>query len=251
MIHELFKAYDVQFFPFFEQLLPILQSFMGSQSYTCRQWALCAFDDLIEFTGAECAHYQPQFLNHLIAGLNDQHPEIRQASSYGIGVAAQFGGAPFNSFCVNALEPLFSSLEAHKPIDGDDSTIFARENIISAIGKICNFHSNSFDVNLILRKWIELLPIVRDDEEAVSTYTYLLDLIEARHPTVAIDPLKVASVLMEVLVVSADLFTNQEELIQRIVRVSSVLLSHFDTETRNKLWMTLDQGKQNKLKQDF
>lgn len=245
------KAHDVQFFPFFDQLLPIFQSFISSQSYTCRQWAICAFDDLVEFTGAECAHYQPQFLNHFITGLNDEHPEIRQASSYGVGVAAQFGGAPFQAFCINALEPLFASLEAHKPTDDDDSTVFARENVISAIGKICNYHSNSFNVNPVLAKWVELLPIVRDDEEAVSTYTYLLGLIEARHPSVVIDPIKVASVLMEVLVVSADLFTNQEELIQRIVRVSSALLSHFDNETRAKLWMTLDQGKQNKLKQYF
>lgn len=225
---------------------------MGSPSYTCRQWAICAFDDLIEFTGSECAHYQPHFLSHLIAGLNDEQAEIRQASSYGVGVAAQFGGEPFKAFCVSSLEPLFASIQAHPVLaDSDDSTIFAKENVISAIGKICHFHSNSFDANLVLGKWVELLPIVRDDEEAVSTYTYLLDLIEARHPSVVMHPIKVSSILMEVLVVSADLFTNQDELIQRIVRVSSTLLSQLDNETRTKLWMTLDQGKQNKLKQYF
>lgn len=224
---------------------------MGSPSYTCRQWAICAFDDLIEFTGSECAHYQPHFLSHLIAGLNDEHPEIRQASSYGIGVAAQFGGEPFKAFCVSALEPLFTSIQAIPLVDGDDSAIFAKENVISAIAKICKFHSNSFDASLILGKWVELLPILKDDEEAVSTYTYLLDLIDARHPSVVMHPIKVASILMEVLVVSADLFTNQEELIQRMVRVSSAILSQLDNETRTKLWMTLDQGKQNKLKQYF
>ena len=96
-----------------------------------------------------------------------------------------------------------------------------------------------------------MLPIVKDDEEAVPTYTYLLDLVESQHPSIIAAPIKISSILMEVLVVSADLFTNQDELIKRIVRVSSAILSNLDSETRTRLWMTLDQGKQNKLKQYF
>ena len=231
--------------------MPLLQSFLVSQSTSCRQWALCAFDDLIEYTGPACAPYQSHFLPFIISGLNDTYPEIRQASSYGIGVAAQYGGEPFAQFCISSLEHIFASIEAYPNVDGDDSIAFARENLISAVGKICHFHSNLFDVDTVLKKWIELLPILKDDEEAVPTYSYLLDLVESQHPSVIASTLKISSILMEVLVVSADLFTNQDELVKRIVRVSSALLSHFDAETRTKLWMTLDQGKQNKLKQYF
>ena len=206
---------------------------------------------MIEFTGPQSAPYQSYFLEYFLKFLNDSSPEVRQASSYGIGVAAQFGGAPFINFCISAVDPLFKALDMFPPIEGDEAILFARENIISAIGKICHYHSNSFNSESIIRKWIDQLPILKDDEEAVSTYSYLLDLVESHSPCVSSSTIKISSILMEVLVVSADLFTNQDELIKRIVRVSSSLLGNLDSDTRNKLWMTLDNGKQNKLKQYF
>ena len=39
--------------------------------------------------------YQQYFLQNMLHSICDKQPELRQASSYGIGVMAQFGGEGF------------------------------------------------------------------------------------------------------------------------------------------------------------
>ncbi len=51
VLHALFGTYKEAMVPFFEQLLPQLTKLLNSNFYGDRQWALCIFDDLIEFGG--------------------------------------------------------------------------------------------------------------------------------------------------------------------------------------------------------
>lgn len=65
------------------------------QKWTDHQWGLCIFDDLIEFTGSHSVKYKDHFLAPLTYYLNDKQPEVRQASCYGFGVLALYGGEEF------------------------------------------------------------------------------------------------------------------------------------------------------------
>ena len=113
----------------------------------------------------------------MIAYILDPSHDVRQAAAYGMGVAAQFGGEAYTSACLESLDNLFKLIHS-TPLDSEEG-IYAKENGISAIGKICHFVSGAFDTNRVLEEWLKTLPIVKDDEESTHTYTYLMDLIQA------------------------------------------------------------------------
>jgi hypothetical protein len=63
------------------------------------QWAICVIDDVIEHGAQHCLKYQNFFLPLLFSGIQSSHAEIRQASAYGFGVLAKFGGDSFANTC--------------------------------------------------------------------------------------------------------------------------------------------------------
>ncbi len=71
----------------------------NSAEEASRQWAICVYDDLIEFGGPAAWAYNNRFGQLMIKGLSDASADVRQASAYGIGVCAQFGGDNFNAMC--------------------------------------------------------------------------------------------------------------------------------------------------------
>lgn len=62
-------------------------------------WAICVFDDVIQYTGPACIRYKDTFIPLITEGLRSPHAEIRQSSSYGWGVLGQFGGEQFAAPC--------------------------------------------------------------------------------------------------------------------------------------------------------
>ena len=51
-MHALFKTHKVTILPFFDQLLPDFNKLMvPERPASDRQWALCIYDDLLEYTG--------------------------------------------------------------------------------------------------------------------------------------------------------------------------------------------------------
>lgn len=57
VLHALLSAYRHEFYPHLDTLLPhLLQLLAQGRPYSDRQWAICIFDDVIEF-GGECTHY--------------------------------------------------------------------------------------------------------------------------------------------------------------------------------------------------
>lgn len=102
-IHAVFKTHKGTFFPYFEQLLPALQSFLSHPDPGARHWAICVFDDLIEFAGPDSVKYQPHFLAQLASSLADPDADVRQAACYGIGVAALNGGGGYTTLCTGII----------------------------------------------------------------------------------------------------------------------------------------------------
>jgi importin-5 len=70
-IHILLKTHKTAYLPSFDQLLPIVTTFLSDTNSAARQWALCVFDDLVEFTGPESWKYQGHFLEKMVTSLLD------------------------------------------------------------------------------------------------------------------------------------------------------------------------------------
>lgn len=52
VLHSLMSAYQQNFYPHLDTLLPhLVQLIAPNRPYSDRQWALCIFDDVIEFGG--------------------------------------------------------------------------------------------------------------------------------------------------------------------------------------------------------
>ncbi|KAH6590949.1 hypothetical protein BASA50_008949 [Batrachochytrium salamandrivorans] len=183
-IHELFKAYGAHFLPYFNQLVPAIDACMVSQYHSERRLALDVYQEMVEFTPAESVKYQPHFLKFMVDAILDEVPHVRQTAAFGIGAAALSTGDFYRDVCISSLQKLHTVITA--PECRSDDNVYATENAISAIGKICQRYgaSGAFDLNQVLPIWLQSLPIVEDSEEFGPTYTYLLELVDACHPMI-------------------------------------------------------------------
>ncbi|KAI9339498.1 armadillo-type protein [Pilaira anomala] len=236
-MQSLFKALGPSFLPYFDKMLPLVVQFLAHPNNAARQWAICVFDDVVEYTGPASFNYSNYFLQAMVAGVSDKAMEVRQAAAYGVGVMGQFGGPQYADACAAALEHLFALINA--PDSREDGTVYVTENAISAIAKICKFNSSKFNLDPVLSAWLNTLPIVNDDQEAPIVYTYLLDLLEQNHPSI-LGPNNaniphIVKIFTETL--AADILPA--ELSARMVNNLKMILGGLDENTRNQLWNSI------------
>ncbi|KAI8073867.1 armadillo-type protein [Gongronella butleri] len=239
-IQALFKAFGTEFLPFFEKLLPQTLQFLAHQNPAARQWATCVFDDLVEYTGPASFNYSQYFVQPLLTSLSDNSTELRQAAAYGVGVWAQFGGPSYADACAAAIEPLFAMI--NQPESRTDDNVMATENAISAVAKICQYNASKLpNIDQVLSAWVDSLPIVNDETEATSVYTYLFTLLEANHPSV-LGPNN-ANIPQLVKVFTSALAADivPDDIVGRMVNSLKVILGGLDETTRNQLWNSIDQ----------
>ncbi|KAI4142540.1 MAG: hypothetical protein L6R39_004901 [Caloplaca ligustica] len=181
--HTIFKNQETSFLPAWSKLLPFYNAFVTSEDHTQRQWALCILDDVLEFCGDQSWSYQNYIQKPLIDGARDPVPANRQAACYGIGIAAQKGGAAWSSFTKECLPVLFAACQL--PNARDDDHVFATENACASIAKIlqspCSRIPNAQEV---ISHWIGTLPVVNDEEAAPYSYMYLAKLVDESNPAV-------------------------------------------------------------------
>ncbi|TLD34289.1 hypothetical protein PspLS_01232 [Pyricularia sp. CBS 133598] len=188
--HVVFKYHGSSFLRHWERLMPTYESFLKSAETTQRQWGLCIMDDVLEYCGADSIHYANYISQPLLDGCRDQNAAIRQAAAYGIGVAAQKGGAAWAQFLGGALEYLFQAAQVPEP--RSEENVYATENACAAIAKILHFNSSTVqNADAIIAQWLGTLPVTNDEEAAPYVYAYLAELIDKQHPTVIGQPDKV------------------------------------------------------------
>jgi hypothetical protein len=244
-IHTVFMTHRLTFLPYFDKILPSVVHFLQHENPSARQWALCVFDDLIEFTGPQSFAYSSHFLERMVNSISDANNDVRQAAAYGLGVCGQFGGPQYADACSAALNPLFAIINDAKSRDIEN--VYVTENAISAVSKICRFNSGKFEVDPVLSAWVAALPITNDEEEAPTTYTYLMDLVDAGHPSIvgANNLPHIVKIYVEVL--SADVLKG--ELADRMANGLKAIVSGLDDATRNQLWSSIEPEKASKLQQ--
>merc|ERR1719414_2172099 len=183
LFHALFSTHKEKFLPVFDQLLIHVNKLLEpTRPWSDRQWGLCIFDDVIEYTGPLALNYQQHFVQQMLHYLTDEQAEVRQAAAYGCGVMGQFGGPGFAQWCKEAIPRLVQVIQA--PDSREQENVNPTENAISAVTKILKWNQGAINVDEILPVWLSWLPVVEDVDESPYVYGYLCDLIEANHPMI-------------------------------------------------------------------
>lgn len=179
-IHSLFKVYKTDFMAAFDQMAPHFVKLMQKdRPFTDRQWALCVWDDVIEFCGPDSMKYQEHFLARLLEQLVDETPEVRQAASYGAGLMAMNGGPNYAQACAQAIPLLIQVINDRESRTVEN--IQATENAISAVTKILKHNGSAANVDQILPTWFSWFPVYDDTEESPFVYGYLCDFVESNN----------------------------------------------------------------------
>ncbi|KAF2500302.1 ARM repeat-containing protein [Lophium mytilinum] len=181
--HTIFKNEGTDFLPHWEKLLPYYNQAIVNSDPTQRQWAICIFDDVLEFCGPQSWTYSSNIIQPLADGMRDDVPANRQAAVYGIGVAAHKGGEAWSDFVSASLPMLFQVTQ--RPDARADDDVFATENACASIAKILHYNSSKVsNVQGVVAAWIDTLPVTNDEEAAPYAYSFLAQLIDQQNPAV-------------------------------------------------------------------
>lgn len=175
--HTVFKNMGPEFLPSWEKLMVFYDAFINSSDPTQRQWAICIMDDVLEFCGPQSWRYSQHIVQPLINGMRDVNAANRQAATYGVGMAAQKGGAEWAEFVAGSVQLLFEV--TRMPNARSEDEVFATENACAAIAKILHFNNSKVtNPQAIIDPWLDTLPIVNDEEAAPYAYSFIAQLID-------------------------------------------------------------------------
>ncbi|KAK3346295.1 armadillo-type protein [Lasiosphaeria hispida] len=217
--HCIFKYHGHTFLRPWERLIQTYKEFLRSADPTQRQWGLCIIDDVLEYCGPQSHAYLDYIGQPLLEGCLDQLPAIRQAAAYGIGIAAHHGGPVWAAFMGGAIPALFEAMRF--PDARNEENVYATENACAAVAKALHYNASAIpQVDQVVARWIEFLPITNDEEAAPYAYLYLAELIDKRHPVVTSQAEKVFVFVAQAL--EADALTGQTA--ARVVGATKLLL---------------------------
>lgn len=218
--HALMKNMGVSFLPHWETLMPFYDSFVKAEDATQRQWALCIYDDLLEFCGPQAWKYHQHIIDPLVAGMRDETAANRQAAAYGAGVAAQKGGEQWSEFAAASLPILFEACRHAEAREEDH--VYATENACTSIAKILHFNPSKVgNVQDVVGLWLDTLPVTNDEEAAPYAYSFLVQLIDQNNPAVVSQPGKVFTYIAQAL----EAETLQGQTAARVVEAAKRLVA--------------------------
>jgi hypothetical protein len=130
----------------------------------------------------------------------------------------------------------------------------ASENAVSAVGKILRHVAGavlpSEKLSMSISQWLHQISAAEDDEEALHTFGYLIELINRQESAIGQNLPLVGRILVD-CITSEILLDNEtgmgRELHTRAVECTKIILSGIDRSVKTELWRGLDTGKQQKL----
>lgn len=201
-ITSIFKNCKSNFLPAFQAVVPTITIFINDENTNIKLCGLCVVCDVLEHCGSDSVIYKDVFINTVGESITSPHAGIRQAASYAVGAAAQFGGDAYAEFCLACLAFLFKM--ASVPDARAEENAHATENAVAAIAKVCHrFGSSVPNLDVIIDQWIGLLPIIQDETVAPFAYTFLSELIKSQHVAVANQIPKVIDSIIQALAYSS------------------------------------------------
>ncbi|KAH9728480.1 TOG domain-containing protein [Citrus sinensis] len=239
------KTFRASFLTFFDELSSYLTPMWGKdKTAEERRIAICIFDDVMEHCREAALKYYDTYLPFLLEACNDEHPDVRQAAVYGIGVCAEFGGSVFKPLVGEALSRLDFVIRHPNALHSDN--VMAYDNAVSALGKICQFHRDSIDAAQVVPAWLSCLPLKGDLIEAKVVHAQLCSMVERSDgeilgPNHQYLP-KIVTIFAEVLCGGRDLVTEQTA--SRMINLLRQLQQSLPPSTLASTWSSLQPQQQ-------
>ncbi|KAL9436420.1 hypothetical protein AB3S75_022466 [Citrus x aurantiifolia] len=239
------KTFRASFLTFFDELSSYLTPMWGKdKTAEERRIAICIFDDVMEHCREAALKYYDTYLPFLLEACNDEHPDVRQAAVYGIGVCAEFGGSVFKPLVGEALSRLNFVIRHPNALHSDN--VMAYDNAVSALGKICQFHRDSIDAAQVVPAWLGCLPLKGDLIEAKVVHAQLCSMVERSDgeilgPNHQYLP-KIVTIFAEVLCGGKDLVTEQTA--SRMINLLRQLQQSLPPSTLASTWSSLQPQQQ-------
>ena len=144
-----------------------------------KKMGLFIMDDMVEFLGQELlGQIWPDISKTLIAHVDCQSCDIRQAASYGLGEFIKHTNEGYSKYSNDILNILLRGLEINDDGAEKDEYRAAQDNIVTAIGKLIKFRGKEYpNLKQIIEKWLNNLPIIGDVSESAGQHDLLCDIV--------------------------------------------------------------------------
>ncbi|KAL9107145.1 MAG: hypothetical protein Q9227_007925 [Pyrenula ochraceoflavens] len=239
--HTVFKNHGPAFLPYWDRLRHFYVSFLESADATQRQWAICIYDDVLEFCGEQSFSYYDTFHPHLMKGLSDPAAANRQAAAYGVGIAAQKGGEAWSSFVAGCIPLLFQVCQVQGA--REEEHVFATENACTSIAKVLRFSASKVEnpQNVVV-SWLETLPVTNDEEAAPYAYSFLSQLVDQSNP--ALSSRQSAEKAFSSIVQALEAETIQGTTAQKVVESAKALVQRTSLDADRVLASLSPEGQE-------
>lgn len=142
------------------------------------KFGIYLIDDMIEYLGIELIPNEwPHLSEALLKYATDKTCFVRQAALYGIGVLALKSKDAFTLLAETAIIKILEALKIQRGSESEKSWGFARDNAVSALGKIIQASGGKLNVELIIPEWLNHLPMQWDRPEGRKQHALLVDII--------------------------------------------------------------------------
>ncbi|CCH60500.1 hypothetical protein TBLA_0C07090 [Henningerozyma blattae CBS 6284] len=179
-INMMFKISSINYLKDFQDLWPLISTFLQSNNSILIIFAFTAIADMIQYCGDSSAPFKDAFIPKLSSCLVSPDPTLRQASSYVLGICAQYAPNSFMELCLTSLDTLSQLTTIPDAKNEDNET--ATDNASAAMAKILTAYqsSNNLQSNFsnYVDMWFKTLPTLGDEETAAFNYKFLNHLIE-------------------------------------------------------------------------
>ncbi|KAJ2866574.1 importin subunit beta-3 [Coemansia aciculifera] len=248
-LHAVFSTHGKAFVSEFHTVLPVARKYLNERDPAARQWAICVFDDLVEFSGPESVQYAADFMQPIGAALAERaSSDLRQAAAYGVGVMAQFGGEAYADFVVGAALPVLLS-ELGRSDARAVENVYATENVAAAVAKVLRFYgARVSDPKSVLQAWFAALPVCNDEDEAPGVYEFLVQMLhEQSDALLGSNSVPALRHLVRVVAEALAVCSFTPELTQALVSVVQGTMASFDDAAKASLWAEIPRDQQEAL----
>ncbi len=199
-----------------------------------KKMGLFILDDMVEFLGQNLLEkIWLDIAKILLRFPDDKATELRQAACYGLGEFAKHTVKDFNLYVNDILTALSRAIDHSSDGEDDEEWGHARDNAISALGKIIKHQSQFIDVSVCVPKWLSLLPLENDPQESKSQHGFLCEILLSNNAQIILG--------------------KDNEHFPRVIRVLAKIYdsNHTNEETDKQIMTIFENIKQNPAMHDF
>ena len=165
-----------------KEYLPIY--FKEESSNFEKTLGLLLVDDMAEFLQQDLLeNIWGQIEQIMIKYSSHSYYEVRNAACFGLGVFSQYTKHDFSNYGKDILTAVMNviKLPIEKSLSKTDKENykFARDNAVSALGKIIKYHGQEFpgELDNLIDFWVNSLPVTQDKEEGKICNKFLLEIL--------------------------------------------------------------------------